>query len=114
MGNDILASNNNSKLIKMIDVEHVATLKWGTIQAKKLTQLRGFMPRRLLEEKTVELGLRVSHQYIQQLEQPENYVKKLKSKTLTVSVDVVNVLCEALDANIDYFFSTSQISTIAT
>jgi hypothetical protein len=114
MGNDILASSNNKKNVKMIDVKHVATLKWEYTQSNKLNELRGFMPRRQLEQKTIELGLKVSHQYIQQLEQPENHVARLKSKTLTVSIDVVKVLCEALDADIDYFFTSSQFSSVDT
>ncbi|RAM47941.1 MAG: hypothetical protein C6Y22_30620 [Hapalosiphonaceae cyanobacterium JJU2] len=109
MESDNLASSNGKKIITMIDIQHVATLKWGEAQARKLTELRGSTPRRQLEQKTTELGLKVAHQYIQQLEQPEYYANRLKSKTLTVSVDVVNILCKALNVDISYFFTIGQI-----
>lgn len=39
----------------MIDIEHIATFKWGSTQAKKLTDLRGNMSRRQLEQKLLNL-----------------------------------------------------------
>ncbi|MBD2497893.1 XRE family transcriptional regulator [Nostoc sp. FACHB-280] len=108
----MLASNNGRKIITMIDIEHIATFKWGNFQAEKLAQLRGNMSRRQLEQKTVELGQKVAHQYIQQLEQPDYYATRLKSGTLTVSTEVVNVLCQALNADITDFFDTAKIVTV--
>jgi len=105
----MLASVNGKNIITMIDIEHIATLKWSNIQAQKLTDLRGDMSRRQLEQKTVELGLKVAHQYIQQLEQPDYYATRLKSGTITVSVEVINILCEALNAKIDDFFTAGKI-----
>jgi hypothetical protein len=114
MKDDILASNNGKKIITMIDIEHIATFKWGTTQAEKLIKLRGSMSRRQLEQKTIELGLKVAHQYIQQLEQPDYYASRLKSGTLTVSVEVVNVLCQSLDSDItDFFENTSKVAVSA-
>ncbi|MEA5508133.1 hypothetical protein VB735_34635 [Halotia wernerae UHCC 0503] len=108
-----MASNNGKKITTMIDIEHIATFKWGNKQAEKLTELRGSIPRRQLEQKTIELGLKVAHQYIQQLEQPDYYATRLKSGTITVSTDVVNILCEALNADITDFFDTAKIITVA-
>ncbi|MDF5726103.1 MAG: XRE family transcriptional regulator [Rhizonema sp. PD37] len=113
MENAIMASNNGKKIITMIDIEHIATFKWGSTQAKTLTDMRANMSRRQLEQKTIELGLKVAHQYIQQLEQPDYYATRLKSGTLTVSTEVVNVLCLALDADITDFFDTAKIITVA-
>ncbi|MCC5670372.1 hypothetical protein LC653_42965 [Nostoc sp. CHAB 5784] len=108
----MLASSNGKKITTMIDIEHIATFKWGNKQAQKLTELRGNIPRRQLEQKTTDLGLKVAHQYIQQLEQPDYYATRLKSGTITVSVEVVNVLCEALNADITDFFDTAKIITV--
>lgn len=113
MENAIMTSSNGKKIITMIDIEHIATFKWGNTQAKKLTELRGSMSRRQLENKTVELGLKVAHQYVQQLEQPDYYATRLKSGTLTVSTEVINVLCLALNADITDFFDTAKIITVA-
>ena len=52
-----MASVNSNKEVIMIDVEHIATLKWTEEQAQKLLAMRGKMSRRQLEEKTEELGL---------------------------------------------------------
>ncbi len=105
----MLASVNGKNIITMIDIEHIATLKWGNTQAKKLTDLRGNMSRRQLEQKTIELGLKVAHQYIQQLEQPDYYATRLKSGTITVSIEVINILCEALNTDINDFFTIGKI-----
>ncbi|WP_460204406.1 helix-turn-helix domain-containing protein [Scytonema sp. NUACC21] len=95
----------------MINIEHIATLRWTDTQAQKLLSLRGKMSRRVLEQKTEELGLKVTHQYIQQLEQPHLFTKRLKSDTLTVSVEVVNILCTALGTDIIDFFNSAKIIT---
>ncbi len=108
----MLASTNGKKIIIMIDIEHIATFKWGNAQATRLAELRGSMSRRQLEQKTIDLGLKVAHQYIQQLEQPDYYANRLKSGTLTVSIEVVNVLCQALGADITDFFDTAKIITV--
>jgi DNA polymerase III delta subunit len=70
------------------------------------------MSRRQLTQKTEELGLRIAHQYIQQLEQPHLFTKRLKSNTLTVSVEIVNVLCAALGTDFTDFFNSIKIFTI--
>ncbi len=107
-----MASVNSNKEVIMIDVEHIATLKWTEDQAQKLLAMRGKMSRRQLEEKTEELGLKVAHQYIQQLEQPHLFTKRLKSDTLTVSVEVIKILCAALETNITDFFNSAKILTV--
>ncbi|MEC4814988.1 MAG: XRE family transcriptional regulator [Scytonema sp. PMC 1069.18] len=112
MEKDKLTSVNSKKEVTMIDIEHIATLKWTQDQAQKLQSLRGKMSRRQLEEKTEELGLKVAHQYIQQLEQPHLFTKRLKSDTLTVSVEVVKTLCAALETDITNFFNSAKIITV--
>lgn len=103
------ASANSKKQATMIDIEHIATLKWTQKQASKLLDLRGKMSRRELAEKTEELGTRIAHQYIQQLEQPHIFTKRLKSENLTVSREVVEVICKALEADITDFFNSAKI-----
>jgi hypothetical protein len=107
----MLTSSNSKKIVTMTDIEHVATFKWTVEQASKLQSLRGDMPRRQLSQKTEELGLRIAHQYIQQLEQPHLFSKRLKSENLTVSVEVVKVLCTALEVDISEFFNSAKIIT---
>ncbi len=108
----MLASDNSKKEITMIDIEHIATFRWTTEQASKLQSLRGDMSRRELSLKTQELGLRVAHQYIQQLEQPHLFTKRLKSDTLTVSIELLNVLCTALGTDVTDFFNSAKILTV--
>ncbi|MFN6572345.1 hypothetical protein [Dendronalium sp. ChiSLP03b] len=110
MQSDILASSSGKRVITMVNLEHIATLKWTEVQAQKLIELRGQMPRRQLERITTQLGCKVAHQYIQQLEQPDYYADRLKSDTITVSIEVVMVLCKALGADISDFF---DIATVA-
>ncbi|MEO1375063.1 MAG: helix-turn-helix transcriptional regulator [Cyanobacteria bacterium J06635_10] len=95
----------------MIDTEYIATFKWTEKQGSKLLSLRGKMSRRELAEKTEELGTGIARQYIQQLEQPHMFIKRIKSDYLTVSVEVVQVLCEALGVDITDFFNSAKFFT---
>ncbi|MEM6399173.1 MAG: helix-turn-helix transcriptional regulator [Cyanobacteria bacterium P01_D01_bin.116] len=104
----MLASANSKKEVFMIDVQHIATLKWTQEQASKLLYLRGKMSRRELAEKTEQLGTGIARQYIQQLEQPHMFIKRIKSDYLTVSVEVVQVLCQALEVDITDFFNSAK------
>lgn len=108
----MLTSGNSKEQITMIDIEHIATFRWTTEQASKLQSLRGNMSRRELSLKTQELGLRVAHQYIQQLEQPHLFTKRIKSGTLTVSIELLNVLCTALGTDVTDFFNSAKILTV--
>jgi hypothetical protein len=108
----MLTSSNSKITVTMIDIQHIATLRWTQEQALKLQTLRGDMSRRQLTQKTEELGLRIAHQYIQQLEQPHLFTKRLKSETLTVSVEIVNILCAALGVDITDFFNSAKILTV--
>lgn len=107
----MLASVNSKKTVIMIYTEHIATLKWTQEQASKLLYLRGKMSRRELAQRTEELGTRIAHQYIQQLEQPHMFTKRLKSENLTVSIEVVQVLCQALEVDITDFFNSAKFFT---
>ena len=107
----MLASVNSKKTVIMIDTEHIATLKWTQEQASMLLYLRGKMSRRELAQRTEELGTRIAHQYIQQLEQPHMFTKRLKSENLTVSIEVVQVLCQALEVDITDFFNSAKFFT---
>ena len=107
----MVTSVNSKKEIIMIDIEHIATFKWTQEQASKLSDLRGKMSRRELAQKTEELGTRIAHQYIQQLEQPHVFTKRIKRDNLTVSIEVVQVLCRALKVDITDFFNSAKFFT---
>lgn len=108
----MFASVNSKKEIIMVDIQHIATLKWTEEQGFKLLSLRGKMSRRELAEKTEELGTGIARQYIQQLEQPHMFIKRIKSDYLTVSIEVVQVLCEALEVDITDFFNSAKFFTL--
>jgi hypothetical protein len=99
------------KIMMTIDIEHIATFKWTSEQGFLLQSLRGEMSRRQLSQKTEELGLRIAHQYIQQLEQPHLFSKRLKSDNLTVSIEVMKIICTALEVDISEFFNSAKIIT---
>ena len=107
----MVTSINSKKEIIMTDIEHIATFKWTQEQASKLSDLRGKMSRRELAQKTEELGTRIAHQYIQQLEQPHVFTKRIKRDNLTVSIEVVQVLCKALKVDITDFFNSAKFFT---
>jgi DNA polymerase III delta subunit len=88
----------------MLDLKYIDRVKWDDDLAKRLKRLRNKTSRSTLASKTTELGHRVAPQYIQQLEQPSLFSHRLKSKNLTVSLDVVQVLCEALGADLTDIF----------
>lgn len=95
----------------MIDIRYVAAIRWDEDLAKRLRSLRGKLSRRALAQKTQELGRGVSHQYIQQLEQPSIFTERLKSTdSLTVSFDVVEVMCKALNADLAELFDSVKVS----
>lgn len=91
----------------MIDLEYVDKIKWTDELGGRLQRLRSDTSRRELANKTKELGHRVAHQYIQQLEQPSLFTQRLKSNHLTVSLEVVQVLCKALNADLTDIFTKS-------
>jgi hypothetical protein len=91
----------------MIDLEYVDKIKWNDDLGARLQALRNEISRRELSNRTEELGHRVAHQYIQQLEQPSLFTHRLKSSHLTVSLDVVQVLCKALGADLTDIFTRS-------
>jgi hypothetical protein len=93
-------ADNQKDGITMIGVDHIASVKWTPELGEKLQVLRGKVSRRELDEKTTVLGLRVAASYIQQIEQPERQLTRLKQPYVNVSWDVVMIICKAL--NIDY------------
>jgi len=98
----------------MIDVEYIDKIKWDAELGDRLKHLRGNTSRRELADRTNALGRRVAHQYIQQLEQPNFSINRLKSNHLTVSLDVVQVLAEALEVELtDVFTKSAKISTVS-
>ncbi|RUT03487.1 hypothetical protein DSM106972_051260 [Dulcicalothrix desertica PCC 7102] len=105
----MVATINSKNEMVMIDIDHIYSLKWTSQQALTLQALRGEMSRRYLSEVTENLGHKITHQYIQQLEQPHIFVRRLKSDNLTVSVEVVQVLCKAFKVDISAFFNSAKI-----
>lgn len=91
----------------MLDIKYVDRVKWNGVFGKRLKDLRRETSRRALANKTTELGHRVAHQYIQQLEQPDLFTHRIKSNYLTVSLDVVQVLCLALGGDLTDIFTES-------
>ena len=91
----------------MIDSRYVATVKWDKELGERLRILRGEMSRRELSQRTEEIGRLVTHQYIQQLEQPQHQLNRINSEYLTVSWDVIQVLCSALKIEITDLFTNS-------
>lgn len=91
----------------MLDLKYIDRVKWSDDLGKRLQTLRRKTSRRALVEKTTELGHPVAYQYIQQLEQPSVFARRIKSSHLTVSLDVVQVLCDALGAELTDIFAES-------
>lgn len=95
----------------MIDIKYVSAVRWDEKLGTRLKTLRGKTSRRELALRTQSKGNGVSHQYIQQLEQPQIFAKRLKtSENLTVSFEVVQVLCEALGVDISDLFDSAKIT----
>jgi hypothetical protein len=106
-----MSSSNSKEPIIMIDVEYIDKIKWDAELGERLKTLRGNTSRRELAVRTKALGRRVAHQYIQQLEQPTFSVNRLKRDYLTVSLDIVRVLAEALGVElVDIFAKSAKIS----
>lgn len=99
--------DNQKDGIIMIGTEHIASVKWTPELGEKLQVLRGDVSRRKLDEKTTELGLRVAASYIQQIEQPQRQLTRLKESYVNVSWDVVMVICKALDIDYSELFDFS-------
>ena len=93
----------------MIDSRYVATIKWDLSLGERLQALRGATSRRQLSERTRTLGRLVTHQYIQQLEQPEHQLKRIKASYLTVSLEVVETICAALEIEVTDLFDSAKI-----
>ncbi|NEQ64778.1 MAG: helix-turn-helix domain-containing protein [Symploca sp. SIO2D2] len=93
----------------MIHEKHVAAIKWGDELGKRLESLRGEISLRDLEAKTEQVGQKVSFQYIQQLEQPSRFIKRIKNDYLSVSLDVLKVLCLALDTDLSDLLDLTKI-----
>jgi hypothetical protein len=81
-----MSSSNSKQESVMIDIEYVDKIKWNDELGTRLQGLRNEISRRELANRTEELGHRVAHQYIQQLEQPSLFTHRLKSSHLTVSL----------------------------
>lgn len=107
--NFMMTSTNSKNEIVMVDIKHVYSLTWTQQQALTLQALRGNMTRRQLSEMTNQLGYRVAYQYIQQLEQPHIFAKRLKSDDITVSLKVVQVLCKVFNVDVSAFFNSAKI-----
>ena len=104
-----MSSSNSKNLITMIDVEYIDRVRWDSELGDRLKNLRGKTSRRKLADRTTELGRRVPQQYIQQLEQPNFSINRLKSNHLTVSLEVIRVLADALDVELTDIFTKSAI-----
>lgn len=102
-----MASDNSKQEQLMLDLKYIDRIKWDEDLGKRLQELRRETSRRALADRTTELGHRVAHQYIQQLEQPNLFTHRLKSNRLTVSLDVVQVLCKALGGDLTDIFTES-------
>ncbi|NWF61784.1 MAG: hypothetical protein HXY43_21625 [Fischerella sp.] len=106
----------------MIDIKYIAAIKWDEELADKLKNLRGKISRQALADKTKELNeqypdkyLKITWQYIQQLETPKYEMKRRKSKgyseTIEVSLDVLTTLCYALGCDVmDLFMSKAYVA----
>jgi hypothetical protein len=104
-----MSSSNSKKFITMIDVEYIDKVRWDSELGNRLKVLRGKTSRRKLADKTTELGRRVPQQYIQQLEQPSFSINRLKSDHLTVSLEIIQVLAEALGVELTDIFTKSAV-----
>lgn len=94
----------------MLDLKYIDTVRWDKELGQRLQALRGNMSRRKLAEKSEELGNKVSHQYIQQLEQPEVFIQRKNALYLTVSIDIIKTLCTALGAEVYDLFDSAKIT----
>lgn len=104
-----MSRDSSKELITMINIEYIDRVRWDSELGDRLKNLRGKTSRRKLADKTNELGRRVPQQYIQQLEQPNFSINRLKSNHLTVSLEVVQVLAQALDVELTEIFTKSAI-----
>lgn len=96
--------------MNVVNLQDVASFRWNSSLGEKLRELRGSVSRRALSEKTRSLSTGVSENYIQQLESPHLFVGKArKPKSLTVSTEVIEVLCQALGVDIGELFWAAKI-----
>lgn len=106
----ITERNKQGRYMTIVSLQDVATFRWNSQLAEKLRALRGSVSRRELSERTRSLPTPVSEQYIQQLESPHLFIGKAKKpKSLTVSREIVESLCEALDIGIEGLFWAAKI-----
>lgn len=94
-------SSKNKIKVKMnitVDVTPIAAFRWNEQNAQKLRDLRekaGYSRQKLSDE----VGVSVA--YIQQLETPHVFLKKPKKpEQMTVSTEILEKLCAALDGEI--------------
>lgn len=109
-----MSSDSGKNQIIMIDIGYIDKIKWDAELGERLKALRGKTSRRELSNRTKNFGRRVAHQYIQQLEQPEFSINRLKGDHLTVSIDVIKVIAAALGVElIDIFTKSAKVFTVA-
>jgi hypothetical protein len=103
---------SNSTEVIMIALRYVDRIRWDAELGARLMYLRGKVSRRELSNRTEKLGYKVTHQYIQQIEYPDRFTARVKSGYLTVSLEILEVICKALDINIsDVFAQSAKVFT---
>ena len=104
-----MSSSSSKSLIIMIDVKYIDRVIWGSELGEHLRALRGKTSRRKLSDKTSALGRRVPREYIQYLENSDLSTDHLKGDHLSVSLDVIQVLANALEVELTDIFTKSAI-----
>lgn len=108
-----MAERNEDHLIMTaVDLRLVATFHWNESLGNRLRYLReakGFS-RKALSTETQKTGKAVSESYIQQLETPHLFAgKERRGESLTVSKDVLNRICEAMNIDVTDLLPSAKL-----
>lgn len=88
----------------MIDLDLVATVNWHSSHGDKLRAMRGKLSRRKLADMVARNGGRLSHQYIQLMENPS-----LPKAPRSVSFDLLRHICNVLGRDVQELFDSPKI-----
>lgn len=109
----MIDTKRNKKIVMIaVDIDTVAAFRWNESLGEKLRNMREELgySRKTLSTKTEEFGKKVSEAYIQQLESPQSYIGRSgKSGSLTVSSDIVHLLCDAMKIEITELIRSTKV-----
>lgn len=108
-----MPSSNNSREATMIDLKYIATIRWTPELGSRLQKLRTSkkLSRYEVERRTIDLGERVAQQYLNQLENPQIQIDRINNNYLTVAIEKVASILNAMDFDLTDLFDSAKIFT---